>query len=341
MNEITTVQDLAESLCAKGTITAEDVMALRRGVFPDGVVDAHEAEAVFRLDQACSQKDPVWTRFYVDALTDYFVWQSKPKGYVDEKLAQVLIDKIVHDGRIDAMSELELLINVVHWAIWCPEQLSVLVLEAMRQSVLSPATASYGSNRPPCVITPADVEIIRKAVYAPGSPGGFTVTRREAELMFELNDATSDSENAPTWPDLFVKAVANHLMFPRGAPVVPDANEALRREAWLNDRRGVGALLMNVGRSLGTGDVPVGEAWKEADLFGTRGAEEERAVEEARVREALSRESIDAEEAQWLLARLHADGDLHDSERKLLAFIKQNAPSFHPDLKQVMATAGI
>ena len=97
-------------------------------------------------------------------------------------------------------------------------------------------------------MTPSDVELIRKVIYAPGSPGGFTVTRGEAELLTMLDQATIAEENAPTWPDLFARAVANALMFPRGAPIVPDAREAKRRERWLEQRRGIGELLLGIGK---------------------------------------------------------------------------------------------
>ncbi len=341
MSDTLTSSALVEEIAAKGSITAEDVLRLRREVFRDSLVDPKEARDVFRLDHACSTKDPAWTQFYVDALTDFFVWQAKPKGYVDQGLGDFLIENIASDGRIDDSSELELLINVIHWAKSCPEQLAVFVLKAVGESVLRPETAAYGSNRPPAVISPADVEIIRKVIYAGASGGGLTVTRTEAELMFDLNDATITAENAPSWSDLFVKAIANHLMFPRGAPVVPDADEALRREAWLKDRRGVGRLLGQMGKALGSGDVPVREAMAEADIFGSRAAKLEREREAARVSEALSREAIDHEEAQWLSARINRDDTLHENERKLLAFIKKNSPSVDPLLDDLFAKAGL
>ena len=341
MTEIAASSSLVEEIAAKGVISAEDVLRLRREVFRDGIVDPIEAHDVFRLDHACQGKDPSWTQFYVDALTDFFVWQAKPKGYVSDELGDFLIQNVAGDGRVDTTSELELLINVIHWATACPEKLALFALKAVRHSVLEPGSASYGSNRPPAVISPADVELIRKVIYAPGSAGGFTVTREEAELIFDLNDATITVENAPSWGDLFVKAIANHLMFPRGAPKVPSAEEALHRERWLQERRGVGGLLGQMGQAVGRGDIPLGEAWKAFDPLGSQAGREERQREEARVREALSREAIDEQEAIWLSARIMRDGTLHENERALLAFIKQNSPSIHPKLDEVMAKAGV
>lgn len=345
MSEAAVFQDLVDQICNSGTISAEDVLALRRQVFPDGVVSAEEAETVFRLDHACEDKAAEWTRFYVDALTDYFVWQSKPRGYVNDAQARALIDNIERDGRIDAMSELELLLNAVHWCVACPAELSRIALTAVKDSVLSPEAAAYGSNRPPAVIAPADVELIRKVIYAPGSPGGFTVTREEAEILFALERATIAEENAPAWPDLFAKGVANALMFPRGAPQVPDAEEALRRERWLEERGSVGNLLVGVGKALATGNIPVREAFQEADVFGTHRAQETREKEEARVTEALAREAIDADEAQWLIAQLGKAADFgegfSEGERQLLAFIKANSPAIDPALQPLIDKAGV
>lgn len=341
MSDPATLQNLVDTLCSKGEITAEDVLQLRGQVFPDGVVSNDEADAVFKLDQSCSAKAPEWTRFYVDVLTDFFVWQSDPRGYVSEPLAARLIEEIERDGHVDAASELELLINIVHWCTQCPESLALLALDAVRESVLSPATACYGSNRPPAVITPNDVELIRKVIYAPGSPGGFTVTRSEAELLTTLDKATDAEENAATWPDLFAKAVANALMFPRGAPVVPDADEARRRERWLEERPGIGNLLLGIGKAIFGGDVPVGEAVREVDFLGKRGAREEEEQEIARLNEALTREAIDAEEANWLIGKIGGAGGLTKGAVRLLRFIKTNSPSIDPALDPLFDQAGI
>jgi hypothetical protein len=341
MNDVSLATGLVDSLIAKGSISAEDVLKLRQDIFRDGIADRAEAEAMFRLDSGCATKDPSWTQAYVDVMTDYFVWKAEPSKYVSEENARFLIGHVVADGRIDGVTELEMLINIIHWAESCPEMLAVFALEAVRESILSPETAVYGSNRPPAVISPADVEIVRKVIYAGASGGGFTVTRREAEMIFELNDSTIEQENAPSWGDLFVKAIANHLMFPRGAPVVPDAKEVRRRDAWLAERRGVGDIFKGMGKAFAKADIPIAEAWKEFDFLGKQSAKEEREREEAQTREALSRESIDAAEAQWLIGRVMADGVLHENERKLLQFIKQYAPHIDPSMNELFAKAGV
>lgn len=330
-----------QDIAAAGRITANDVMDLRRRIFGDGVVSLEDADAVFRLDRQCADKDPSWTRFYVEALGDHFVWQSEPRGYLTDEQAQRLLDSSLRNRHIDNTTDLELLIYVVDRATRVPEELVLHVLDAVRESVLTPETAAYGSNRPPAVVTPADVAIIRKVIHAPGGHGSLTVTRREAEMVFDLNDATRGEDNAPEWQDLFVKAIANHLMFPRPAPDLPDAEEAMRRQAWLEKGPAPGSFLAGIGKAFARADVPFAEAWRELDPFGYEQARAEQEAEDRRTREALAREAIDAEEARWLVGRIMNSGAIDANERALLAFIRENSPRIDPALQPLFDEAGL
>ena len=331
--------DTIAEIEASGAITAQDVLALRQNMFRDGIVDEREAAIIFHLDQHCIDKAPVWKEFYVDSLTDYFVWKSDPAKYVSEEQAKFLLDHIAHDEKVDGLTELELLTNIAHWAISCPEPLIAQLLAAVKESVLKPEEAHFGQNRKPGVITATDVYIIRRAIYGDGSGGGFTVTRREADLIFDLNNETVAAENYEGWWDLFVKAIANHLMYPRGAsPIVPP-EEIKRREAWLEERRGVGRLLMEVGRNVATFNIA--EGWRAMDLFGAGDAAEQKAREDARIKEAFERESIDESEARWLLSRIAEDDIVHENERALLTFIRGNATNVHPLLTEFFTNTGL
>ena len=331
--------DTIEEIESKGSITSDDVLALRQGIFQDGVVSVMEAETIFRLDHACVDKVPIWSEFYVDSLTDFFVWKSDPPKYVSEEQAKFLIEQTTHDGDIDGLTELELLVNIVHWSVSCPDTLVSLVLRAVKDSVLEPDEALYGHGRKPGVVTAADVHLIRRAIYAGGGGGGYTVTQREADLLFDLNNESIAEENHETWQDLFVKATANFLMFPQGAPVAPTAEAYKRREAWLEERRGVGRLLTEVGRNLASFNLA--EGWREMDLFGSKDAEEQKAKDDASMREALARESIDEPEARWLLRRIAEDDVIHENERALLSFIRSNSPNVHPLLAELFEQTGL
>ncbi len=332
--------DLLMSVAEGGTITAAQTLKLRWEVFGDGVVDRMEAEALLDLNDACTLKNPAWNDFFVDSLTDYFVWRQKPRGTLGDDACQFLMDRVVRDGRIHGPTEMELLVNIVHWAREVPEALLVTVLSAVKETVLSGGGPLFGPKRQRGgVIDRADVEIIARLIYAGGGGGGHTITRREADLLFDLNDATVARDNAETWSELFVKAVASHLMFPRGAPKLPGVPESLRREAWLNDRRGVGQLLSEMGGALVKGNIA--ETWAAADIFGTRVRREETEHRRREQTDAERREAIDGAEAAWLVQRIGADGTLHGNERALLAFIQEHAPTIHPSLVPLLERAGL
>ena len=327
------VSEFATRLESCNTIGDEDVLRLRREIFADGLVDRAESELIFRLEKNCQDKCQAWNEFFVDALTDFFVWKQDPRGYLSDAAAHYLIESIAPDGKVGSGTQLEFLINVVHWSSHCPEEVVLLCLEAVKESVLQ-GNGAYGDGRVAGVIDHADVELVRKVIYAQGGDGSLTITRREAELLFDLNDATVNANNADTWQDLFVRAVASHLMFPRGAPSVLDADEMKRRDAWLSDRRGVGGLLMAVGRALAN---PM-KRWSMAH-HGDEGDQGTSKV--AGGQEAFARESIDAAEAEWLIGRITEDGILHPNERALMAFIKENSPSIHPSLNPLFEKFGL
>ncbi|UCH74406.1 MAG: hypothetical protein JSU82_00645 [Rhodospirillales bacterium] len=338
-------RDIISAMLVRKSITADDVELLRREVFQDGAADDVEAEAIFRLDEECTDKDAGWPQLYVDVLTDYFVWQTTPRGHVDKAHARYLMQRILRNNRIASATELELLVNIVHWAASVPTELSELVLLAVRESVLAPDEAAYGRGRRPKVIDAVDVELIKRAIYAPSTDVGITVTRREAEIIFELNDATVACENHPSWKQLFVFAVGNHLMFPRPHTPPPAAGEVMHRGNWLRARRGTFELLRRVGNEglqSGSGQIDLGARFQVA-MQAMRGPIRERDLDaEAReARIAYERETIDEEEAHWLIGRVKRDGVLHENETALLAFIRNTSPNIHASLEPLLRESGL
>lgn len=334
---------IGEEIRGQGRMTAEDVARLRRALFKDGAIEADEADLVFRLNDECSDRDESWNQLYVDALTDYFVWGSVPRGYVNASQARELQHRIVRNNRIDADTELELLGNILHWAEYVPPELAEFALSAVRESILDPDSAAYGRDRRRGVVDPVDIELIKRAIYAPATLGSITVTRREADMIFDINDATSHDGNHPSWDRLFVHAIANYLMFPRTAPVPDPPEEVLRREKWLKERDGIGGFLKKVGNEAVSTLRGGGLEWDAAmkGLFGSSIRERDPVEEAAAAGVAAERETIDEEEAKWLIARIGRDGELDRNEAALLKFIRDNSPKIDPSLNPLFEQAGL
>lgn len=335
------IEHLDEGLRASGRIEAQHAIQLRRMIYAKGSVTKADAEILFKLDRACSTKDPAFAALYVEALTDYFVWQTEPKGYVTPELGRFLIENVAGDGHVSAKTELELVLNVVHWARQCPEDVVTLVLEAVRQSVLLSRDTPVGANRPHANVGAGDVAILRKALHAPAGDGSLLVTRREAEMLFALNEATATGENDPAWKDFFARAIANHLMNPMDTPTVPEYEVAARRERWLDERGSVGTLLSGVGKALASGEVPFAKVWDEFDPMGVATARKEAEAEDRATRLRVQREQIDAEEAKWVAERILKDGTIDENEKALLAFLKKESPKVDPALAPLFKRAGL
>lgn len=83
-----------------------------------------QAEALFALDAAAQSKAPEWTAFFVAAITDYVVWQSRPSGVVNSAQAEWLL-RCADKAR--TLSAFALLVNVLSEAHRAPAWLAPTV----------------------------------------------------------------------------------------------------------------------------------------------------------------------------------------------------------------------
>src|SRR4029079_11489500 len=222
---------------ARGSIKDADVLKLRRSYYDDGHITAEEAEAIFALNDACPVQDPAWADCFIETITDYIVDQAKPEGYLTAANAQWLVERISKDGKVETKTELELLVNVLDKARWAPQSLVAFALEQVKDSVISGnGVLRNGKALGPGVVTEGDVELLRRILYSFGGDGNIAITQPEAEILFTIDEATTDADNHPSWRDLFVKAIANCVMASSGY-AAPPREFALARDVWL-DRRG-------------------------------------------------------------------------------------------------------
>lgn len=214
-------------MIVQGEVTSQDVIRLQHDIFADGIREAAEADLLFRMDSECTVKHESWNAYFVDALAEYYIFNTEPAGELGDDQSQHLIRHILADGKVAGETELALAIRVIERARTCPVDVGYLVLKAVWDSVMDPAKAAYGGDRRPKAITAEDVDIIRKAIHATGSDDGIAVSRAEAELLFALERETNDAENDIAWRDLFVQAVGGHLLAPKaGAGGGIDGDEA-------------------------------------------------------------------------------------------------------------------
>jgi len=318
-------------LTSRNRINADDVTMLRREVFADGVVTRGEAEALFALDQTAREKCPEWAPFFVEAVTDYIVHQEKPEGYISQENADWLVRAISRDGMVASRTELELLVHVLEEAKSSPSQLSAYALEQVAHAVIDgKGPLMHGGSLAPGKVTRAEVDLLRRILYAYGGDGNIAITRAEAEILFRINDQTDADDNEPSWNDLFVKAIANYVMCSAGYEP-PTREAALRHESFLEQAElHIGSFFS---RMVSGGLAGILEAYQSPGDIEAEWEAKNRAAE------ALARraETIDAGEAKWLAEHV-GDGKrpLRDNERALLTLIKHASPEIHPALRPLL-----
>ncbi|GLS78429.1 hypothetical protein GCM10007904_37660 [Oharaeibacter diazotrophicus] len=333
---VSTMPPAVATLVERRAIGPADVSRLRATVYGDAVVSREEAEWAFALDEAAAETCPEWTEFFVESVVDYVVRREAPEGYVSADTAAWLTAAIARDGIVRTASELEALVRVVEVATEVPAALSAFALRQVAAAVVDgDGPLARGRKLEPGVIGADEVALIRRVLYAYGGERTVGITREEAEVLFDLNDRTSEADNDPSWSDLFVKAVANFLMAARGYAVL-SREEALRREAWLDaPSGGVTALFGDMMSALlSNGLKTVWSAWR-------RGEEEDLYAGRIRALEAESRaaEAVTADEVRWLADRIGRDGVIHANERALLRFLAEESPDLHPSLRTLLDTA--
>ncbi len=320
-----------DEILARGSIKDSDIARFRRVLYEDGVISPDEADLLFKLNDGCALKDAAWTELFIEGITDYIVFQERPQGYLTLANAHWLIDKVSKDGRVATRTDLELIVTILDKARWAPISLAKFALEQVKHAVISgTGPLRNGMLSEKGRITETEVDLLRRILYAFAGDGHVAVTRDEADILFDIDEAVEGADTNPAWTDLFVKAVANVIMSASGYRV-PTREEALRQEAALDhpdQKTSVLAFLLSMVQS---NLDAVKDAYHDQTV-------EERALahlEHQRI-EIITNEAITAVEATWLAGRLGRDGRLSPSEQALVAYLKHESPDIHPVLLEAV-----
>lgn len=301
---------IARQAAADGVITPQEILALRREGWGDGQVTHEEAEAIFLLDAALTERPPEWCDFLVEAIGEYVLNGWEPRGYVTDEQGAWLVGKVSAGGRLDSMTELELLLRVIERAHNPPEALKQFVLAEIERAVLTGSGPTRcGGALQAGIVTEVDCKVLRRAIFAAGGDLPAAVSRDEAEMLFRIKDASLGAGNAPEWKQLFVQGVGNYLQGYVALSAQLTRERAAELEAFMNDAEsGVGRFF---GRMAKAAPSALGMTFGRkvaAPSLGERAAEAE---------------AVTPEEKAWLDRVIGADGEVDELEQALLAFIAE------------------
>ena len=303
--------DLARSVATDGQVSPEEMLALRRLGWGDGVITREEAEAIFVINRSLNETSGEWVDFFVEALGEFVLNGSEPRGMCDDEEAQWLIGALDADGRLETMAELELLVRVIEKARNVPDSLKHYALKQIEAAVLTgTGPTRCGGDLSDTHISGAECRIMRRVVFASGGHGPAAVSRFDAEMLFRIKDATLGASNSGEWQPLFVDGVANYLKGFTLANAQLSHERMKELEAFIADNNhGVDRFIGRV----------VGEVPQVRNHFGkVFGQRADWGVTEREAEGNLVTEN----ETAWLDAMIEADGEIDALERALIDRIK-------------------
>ncbi len=307
--------ELAQSAAADGQVTSEELLALRRLGWGDGVITREEAEAIFAINRSLKHRDEEWVAFFVEALGEFVLNGSEPKGMCDEGEARWLIKSLDSGGRLESFAELELLVRVLECASNVPDSLKRYALQQIETAVLTGSGPTRGSGAlSDSHVNATECSILRRLVFSSGGSGPAAVSRSEAEMLFRIKDATLNADNAPEWAKMFLDGVSNYLEGFVLAGAQLDHARMQDLENFMGDNRAnIGNFMARMAREIPNVRDSFGK------VFGQK-----QAAPGFMEREASGAEITDAEN-RWLENMIDRDGRTDPLEDALLARLKQQA----------------
>lgn len=318
-----------DELIASGNLRETGLIELAAGLDGATGLSRSDAEKLVAIHAEVGTKDAGWPDIFIRAVSEHIVHAVEPSGYITVDKAEWLIQQIGRDGRVRTRTELDLLIDVLENVRWAPRSLVVFGLDQVLQAVRQ----GDGLLRPdepqvPGQLFDEEIEIMRRLIYAYGSDRCAALTREEAEILFDINDALDGTRINTAWTEFFVKALAN-VVFAASGYGVPSREEALRAEAWFDGRPEAPA-------------ADVIKAIVNSGLDEVLGAYRQ----QSRVEETLSRleceylsiitgEEPVSDDAVWLSERLGRSGTLSPNEIALVSYFGDVEVAVSPALEEV------
>lgn len=306
---------------ADGYVTAEEVLTLRRAIFKDGIVSTAELDALFALGERAPDGDREWADFFEEAAADYYLREEEPHGYLTAEEFTSLKARVTRDNCRASALETRLLVRLLEKARQTPPEMTDFVGEQIKAGIM---------NKPQgACVEKHDAELMRRYLFAAGGAGNVAVTRKEAELLFDINDAAANAPNNPAWTELFIQGVISHLMAHLGY-TAPSREEAFRRNAWARDTSSdVGGFFR---RMVEGGLEGFKTAFAKEKSFRAE-------YEEKRAREVEAAAAVTEDEAGWLAGRIGRDGAFDANERKLVERMRELEEDLPDALKALIHRA--
>ncbi len=313
---------IVASMAASRTATLEDVIAMRKIIYAQTLVTENDASLVLALDDSLIDFDPSWTELLIEVVCDFLVYQNLPEGYIDHAKAQWLLKKISVNGFVKSDTELEVLIKVIEASRRVPHFLTAFALQQVKEAVLNgEGPLARGGVLQKDRITHSEVALLRRILTASAGEAHIAISRSEAEILFELHEATLGTDNDPEWQELFVQSLAHYLAATSLHHASLDVGSVLN-DGYIN------GLFLKMTSSC---SAAVHHALNQV-------TPKHEPVIDIAAHHATQGQQVDVDvDVDWLMKRIMRDSHVSEIETKLLKYLHQDHPHLELNIKHYIA----
>ena len=221
------IPEILKPVLESGVIEADEVSTLRRWFYGDGLLHREDAEGLFQVQARLGGCCAGFNRLFVEAITDFVVYQNLPTGKVTAEQADWLISQLGGpEAVVETKVELDLLLQVLEEAHAIPASLAAFALSQVRHAAITgEGPAASGRVHFSRTVDAGDIALLTRILDGARGPTGIAVSRAEADILFDIADACQDGQNDGAWDVLFTRAIASHMIGPTGAERSVIANE--------------------------------------------------------------------------------------------------------------------
>jgi hypothetical protein len=198
----------ASVMAGKHRLTADDVLLLRKHMFPLGLTSQDDASQLFTVHRTAVETSAEWDSWFVESIAAFIVARSEPQGSLDRANAEFIIDRLAANGIIDSEAELELLLHAMEMAVDVPDALTVLALEQLHIGLKS-GKGIYADQRMAkrAGISQCDIDFVYRILRGSVHNGKMVLYPSEIEVIEAIDAIVRDEFNHPAWGYL-MKSIA-------------------------------------------------------------------------------------------------------------------------------------
>jgi len=190
----------ASAIAGKHRFTADDILLLRKHMFPMGLISADDAEQLLALHRCPSEKCGEWDNWFIETMAAYIVVHCYPQSSLDELNAEWLIALLAQDGMVRSAAELELVLHAMEMASAVPDILSCFALGQL-QLALQSGQGAYAQSRvvKRSGIASQDIEFVYRILRGSLFAGKMVLNAAEVSALDRIDALVRGKVNDPSW----------------------------------------------------------------------------------------------------------------------------------------------